>query len=253
MKFLFEKDYKFSMSFRILLTEKIKNNSIREIVNVIEAIQSYDFDWEFYLISGKEEKPSSLERITPIPCSSGGLSFLSFIFDEEKLVEYLPYKHKVKEKIKELLIKGYQPSRVIKASVLEDILDRYPEILTHCVFEVALPLSEDRIEEESLLKGVFEEYEIVKTEYYYLDPLLVKAILEEVYYLYEYLERFSQVYEKERKEAEGFILLLRGTFPVSATLTEMENIVEESIKPVRDMIYERVLIYNRLIPIEKLF
>ena len=236
-----------------MLTKKIKNNPIREIVNVIEAIQSYDFDWEFYLISSEEQKLSSLEKITPIPCSLGGLSFLSFIYDEEKLIEHLPYKQSIKRKISDLLMKGYHASRIIKTSVLESILEHYPEILTHCFFEIAFPLSKENVDEGKILDGLFEEYELVDTEYYYLEPSTIESILEEVYYLHEYLERLSQTYEGKRKEAKGIILLLRGVFPASVTLTELENVVEKNIESIKDIVYNRVLLYNRLISVEKLF
>jgi len=242
------------VKFNILLTRKIKDNSIRDLVGVFEAIQSYDFDWEFYLISNEERELSSLEKITPVPSSPGALSILHFIYSEKKLIEYLPYKPSVKKKIEELLKRGYQASRIIKVSILEKILEEHPEILVSCFFEVALPLVRAEVREEELLGGVFEEYELVKTEYYYLDPSIVKSVLEESQYLYEYLEKLSQIYEKRRSEDKGIILLLRGSFPVSATLSELEKVVTENLKTIEDNVYDRVLLYNRLIPYsEKLF
>ncbi|RLE76386.1 MAG: hypothetical protein DRJ44_04205 [Thermoprotei archaeon] len=237
------------MKFEILLTRKIKDRSILDNIDVIEFIQSYDFDWEFYLIISEKSNRVSLEKITPIPSSPGAVSIFYYVYSEEKLVKYLPYSQNVKQKIKELLEKGYEASKIIDQGVLSNVFEKYRDIIESCFIEVTLPIKSELLTsniEKLIVESLFEEYEIVETEYFYLNPDAVKAILEESDYLHEYLEKLAVYYQKHRLEDKGWILLLRGFFPASATLLELEANVSKIIEKFGESLLDRVLLYNRI-------
>jgi len=237
--------------FEVLLTEKLKKQSVRDLLGVIEAIQSFDYDWEFYLVDvSSGASAERMERATPIPANRGAILFVHYLVDEDGLVEAIGASRTGAERIKRLAEQGRPLAEIVGERRLEELLEKRRDVVVLASVEAVLPLRSGEVSErvrDIAGSPPFDECEIVETEYYYLEPELVREALRDSYYLGEFLERLSEMYARERREGRGHLAILRGYFPADKTLSELEGETSSLIEPLGEGVLPRTLLFNRLL------
>jgi len=231
--------------YRIFLSDKLRRKSIRGLFKVIDLFQSYDVDWQTYFIDINAEV-SSAERLTSIPTSSGALIFREFYFSEEKLIEILG--KRFDKKYVERFVKGkLRLDRLLGERRIEKILYNYPEIIDSTSIEIYFPLT-DKIDLRILNKNIGESkfiVELIETSYSYIDPKIIEKILEESYFLEEYLAMLWEKYmDKSIMVKKGYILLAKGVIDAHVSLTQLETYIDRFIKNVNhrniSMMFNRI-------------
>lgn len=248
------------MNFQILLTSKIKCQEIRKLFEIIDAIQSYDYDWKFYLVNADTSNELRIsEKLTPIPTNLGAFDILEYRIDEEGFVEasknYL--KSKERKLLREVLKVGYPIDKVLREDLIERIVIENPEIIKEVNIELFFVIKKDiefndfEAKAKSFLKSIDflknKSYEIIRTGYYYLPPNLVMKALEKSYYLIDYISNLIETYERTNYHDEGYILIIRGSCKASLTLVEIESIINSHIGLLKDFVLQRTLLFNRIL------
>mgnify|MGYP007013797332 CR=1 FL=1 len=240
-------------NFEILLTMKLKEKPINRSLDVIEVVQAYDFDWNFYLIDSSISKARAevFERLTPFPASMGAVSFPDLIFDEEGFLEsaesYLSREEL--DNVKKLLDVGYPISDYLDEDILWRIVSKNSSIIRKVRVEAYIPitseaciLSDQRITDFENLSS-----ELVKTSYYYIDPSLALKSLDESRFLHEYLDKLAALFsESAQEENKGLILIIRGEFPADRSLVDLEENVDALLEPFKSKVLQRTLMFNRI-------
>ncbi len=246
------------MTFQILLTTKIKNNPINQLFDIIEAIQSYDYDWRFYLVDTTEKGDfRAIEKITPIPTNVGALDFTGYIFNDEEFLERS--KKYVRGRrwrvLREVLKVGYPIEKVIGEDLFEKIISENKDLILEVSLEVFFVLKPEVTKddfkevEDSLDRELFKDfsYELVETNYYYLPPERVLEVLDRSTYLIDYLENLVRLYENTDLEDRGLILIVRGKYPANKTMLNLETELDKFMESIKDLVAYRTLLFNRII------
>lgn len=217
--------------YEILITEKLKDRSIRSLFRVIDAFQSYEGDWSIILMPKEVAEgdigESGLDKATPIPATHGAVLFPDFIVNEDKLAEVAGLSIGERRTIES----GTPLWLVLRESKLESILERYPELIEEASFEVFLPLKDNS--EITVSKGSFpylERIEVFETDIQLLDPKVVSKILEEVNYVGEYLEKLEKAFSEEAVEEKAKVLAIRGICPASIALSRLESYIRKLVE-----------------------
>ena len=241
------------MKFEIILPVKIKKLKICELINIIDTIQSFDYDWRSYIITITENfsRYKESEKLTPIPTNSGAIDFVEYVYDEEKLLEYL--KNRIKgekfRKLKKLVDLGYDISKLVHEDLLETLIYNYKDIITSVRIEAFIVLKEKIMEdivEKALIETSFNDYEIFKASYYYLIPKDVYDALERSYYLIDYLSELTRLDKYSSIEGESPILVLRGYYLTKKTMLELEKVLGRVIEKLGDSVECKTLMFNRV-------
>jgi len=241
------------MEFEVLLPEKLKQYNINNSLDVIEAFQSYDVDWGFYLVDYGLDKIrlETSEKISPFPTTSGGLCFLQFFFEEEKFLEEARkyVSKRVFENLMKLIKTGYPASEYIPEDVFLRILKSNENIIHEVLFEMFIPV--DSYEKEDLyiekhgdLKDISTG--LLKTDYYFLHPSVVKSCLEESLYVHEYLQKIAERFTSATKN-EGYLFVVRGYFPAKKTFKDLERSINSLLSTLNIRYLPRTLLFNRII------
>lgn len=232
--------------YKIFLSEKFKKKSIRELFRIIDIFQSYNADWQTYFID-VDVDIGSAERLTSIPTNCGALLFREFYFSEERLMKIIGRRGFDKKYIEKFIGDGLKLERILSRREVERIIYGHPEIIDLANIEIYFPLTSKgnlKFLEKDLgeLKFVIE---VIETSYSYINPKAVEKILEESYFLGEYLEKLWKKYVNESIIVEkGYILLAKGIVDACTSLTQLETYIDRFIKNVNhrniSMMFNRI-------------
>lgn len=236
--------------YRILISEKIKQLTIKEAYEYIDAIQSFKGDWPFYL-TPKEvletERRGEVESITPIPTTHGALALLEFYVDERELSERLAELLGAEAVyVRSALERGVPLHRLAPPHVLEE-LEELGDYVKSYLFEAAIPLKRvlgrEAIAELRSFPWVIE-VEALKTEVFGIEPSIVEEELEKSYYVGEYLRRLERLFINATPK-ESNLVLVRAIGDASKTFEHLERLVGEltRIIPAEEL----TLMYARLV------
>jgi len=236
--------------YRVLISDKVKQLTIKEAYDYIDAIQSFTGDWPLYL-APKEvleaEGERELESITPIPATYGALAFLEFYVDEEELAEKLARLVGARAvHIRGALERGVPLHRLAPTHVLEE-LEGLGEYIVGYLFEAGIPLRRRLTGEEvSKLKEVpwVVEVEVLETVMFGVEPRAVEIELKRSYYVGEYLRRLERLFINAMPK-RGSLALIRGTGDASKTLEHLEALLGELVRGIPAE--ELTLMYARLV------
>ncbi|RLF05413.1 MAG: hypothetical protein DRK00_04485 [Thermoprotei archaeon] len=236
--------------YRILISDKVKQLTIKEAYEYIDAIQSFKGDWPLYLAPEEvlaAERGGEVESITPIPATYGALAFLEFYVDEERLAEELAKLIRAEAVyIRGALERGVPLHRLAPAHVLEELED-LGEYIRGYLFEAGIPLERALTKEEaSRLEEIpwVTEVEVLETEMFGVEPRAVEEQLERSYYVGEYLRRLERLF-MDAAPRKGHLALIRGTGDASNTLEHLESSLEEIVCKISAK--EFTLMYARLV------
>lgn len=244
----------FILKFEVILPVKLKKMKIYELVDIIDSIQSFDYDWKSYIVTVTEDfsEYKESEKITPIPTNVGAIDFIEYVYDEESLLEHLEEyinDRKLKE-LRRLIELGYEISSLIDEDLLEELVYNNKDIIVSAYVEVFITLK-DKGSESKIRKVIkessFNEYELIKASYYYLQPDDVWKALDESYYLIDYLNKLVKLSETSSSEGEGTLLTLRNYYPAKKTMLDLEKDVEVVIERLEGIIEYKTLIFNRVL------
>lgn len=239
------------MDIQLVIPSILKNYPIYRSLDVIEVVQSYDRDWDFYLIDVdvKTVGEEFSEKLTPFPCTVGALSFRDFIFKEELLISVAKNflnKNDIKN-LEKILQVGYPVSSYLSEEVFRKILSEKPEIITEAIIEYYVPVNSKR-GFKSKISSKVEKWDLVETEYLYLKPEEMIKLLNNCRSIREFLDKLSKNYNDLCKLDKGYILIFQFTYPADKTLRDLEKFLSQLLKPLEMKVLRRSLIFNRVIP-----
>lgn len=242
------------MRFEIILPVKLKSMKIYEIIDIIDSIQSFDYDWKSYIMTITENftEYKESEKLTPIPTNVGAIDFTEYIYDEELLLKNLRghFESKKFRELKKLMELGYEVSKFINEDLLEELIYNNKDIITSVQIELFITLRNGMLMNKSrgiIESSPFNHCELIKASYYYLKPNDVYNALEESYYLIDYLNKLAKLSESSSIEGEGILLVLRGYYPAEKTMLDLEQEIERIINKLGDIVEYKTLMFNRVL------
>ncbi|RLE63639.1 MAG: hypothetical protein DRN53_01900 [Thermoprotei archaeon] len=241
-----------SMKYRVLIGERIRRAKLKDILQVIEAIQSYEGEWGLVVAPARvmytesiEEIPPS-EKLTSIPTTHGSLLVHEIYLDEEELLKRLEL-----EEV-DILAKGLEAGLPL-SSILGDkraqkVIDEFKDVIAEEYIEVLIPTTSE-IEygvQDFDIDGL-EEVEIFSCTIPIVGVDMVDRLLEMCEYVEEYLERLENLIREESKLVDGYMVALRCFRNADTTLMDLEEEVQEAIDLIGEDVIEGVVMVNRIL------
>jgi len=242
------------LRFEVILPTKLKRMRIYELIDIIDSIQSFDYDWKSYIMTVTEDlaEYKESEKLTPIPTNVGAIDFTEYVYDEELLLEHLKghVRGKKFRELKRLVELGYEVSKLVNEDLLEELIYNNKDIITSVYAEAFIVLRGEMSisETKEIVKGSpFDDCELVKASYYYLQPDDVYSALEESYYLIDYLNKLVELNESSSIEGEGMLLVLRGYYSAERTMLDLEEDVGKIVEKLGNVVEYKTLVFNRVL------
>jgi len=241
-----------NMKYRVLLGDRIRRSKLRDILQVIEAIQSYEGEWRLLVAPARvlytedvQDIPPS-EKLTSIPTTHGSLLVHEIYIDEEKLYKRLK-SEEVNRLVKGLEI-GLPLSVLLGDRRAQMLIDKHRDIIAEEYVEVLIPtITKVEYSIRDLNISGLEEVEVFSCTLPIVNVRAVDELLEKCEYVEEFLERLEELVEEESRLMDGFMMALRCSRDASTTLMDLEEEVQGVIDMIGDNIIEGVVMVNRII------
>ncbi|MCS7105466.1 MAG: hypothetical protein NZ954_07905 [Thermofilaceae archaeon] len=240
-------------SYKLLLSDRVRELSVAEAFDYIDALQSYKGDWPLYLTPSailETEKVSEVEGLTPIPATHGALAFIEFYVDEEAIASNLSSKLKVgSDALKSALERGVPLHRLVPQEAFGE-LENVGSFLKAVLFEATVPVERKLNDEEARAVSDLEwvvDFDTVEVEVPGVKPEVVEAELNQAYYVGDYLKRLEKLFSKAEVEAKH-LLLVRGEEEAGVKLKEVEALLDKLVRKVT-AVRVSVMYYRLLLPI----
>jgi hypothetical protein len=232
--------------FKILLPQKLKDESIRDMKDFIEFFQS---------------------KLGSVPTSYGCLVFLEFGYDEEKLLEFAK-QYKSSEALAEIK-KAYDKGAFLELKegfdeqTLNAIVSAHADVIGWTMVKLLIPILPSRLKRVKLFaddiyygkkEGLFfsDAEGPRKANLRYLDIKDVEAAMndntdEEGNLDIEMLWHTILEYTEDEEWKEGYVLILHGEVEAEITLKKAEAKIDEALSPIKNSIFAKsVLSYSPL-------
>jgi len=239
------------VDYEILLPAKIRSLTVAEAYTYIEAIQSYPGDWPLVIVSGDLQKldpKSPLEGLTPIPSTYGALCFPELYVDERRLYSLLRNLLDLRSlnSVVEGLRRGVPLERLVPRRIESTLESRLPEFLAGADFEAFIPLKSEleRLKFLAERYPIIEDVEVFRTTAFPLRPEEVRKVLEESYYVADYLRSLEDMSSKA-SEIQLTILRLEGFVEASTRLKDLEAHLQEIVSEIPSL--RRTLMFTRVL------
>lgn len=131
------------MSFKILVNERLKDRSIRDLYNLINRFQSVDWGIFYYGFALTRKDIEKTPKCGSIPTNYGCIIFPLFYYDEAKFIEraegYLP-KTKIMDLKRELEEDEFVDIHgELERDVINRVASEHPDVVESAAIELILP------------------------------------------------------------------------------------------------------------------
>ena len=251
------------MSFKILIHEKFKNKSIRNLYKFINRFQLMDSGLFYYGFGLTQKDMEERPKCGSIPTNYGCIIFPVFYYNQSKFIEhaegYIP-KGKLIDLKKKLGEDKFGDSQVeLDKDVINKVASEYPDVVESVAIELILPAiikieATPRKIEGALrfFKGQskrmeklvdfcknmpppFTDVEVHQWNLRYKDPEeveeVVKHVSEEEFSEYLFEEVVAEL--EEEPEEKGYVIILRTDQDAKLTIRQLEERLEKALAPIK--------------------
>lgn len=260
------------MPFKILIDEKLKDKSIRNLYDFINSFQSVDWGLFHYGFDLDRMDKEGMPKCGSTPTNYGCIIFPLFYYDGTKFLGYAG-SHVARDELMDLKKQLKEEEFVdinseLERDVVRRIASSYPDVVESASIELILPVvvETDEIPQEmedalrffkrqsdrmkklvDFCKNIpppFLDVEVHQWNLQYADPKEVEEAVKHVggegeNFSMDYLGDHVISYLEEEPEEKGYVIILRTDQDAKLTIRELEKRLDKALAPIRKCISKK--------------
>jgi hypothetical protein len=252
------------MTFKVLISDKLKDRSLQSLFDFINGLQSADWGLAYYGFGVDRRDIQASPKRGSIPTNYGCIIFPLFYYNEMEFIKYaeeyldndkwLDLKNKFKEE-------GFiDISSEVDDDVIRKVASEHPSVVESAQIELILPVivnvenipgtlegalrffkrqskrMEKLVDFSKKVPAPFDDVEVHQWNMHYADPRdiddVVKRAGGDEELIKDYLHGIVAELEEEQEE-KGYVIILRTAQDAKLSIRQLEKRLDEALAPVK--------------------